>query len=418
MHYKKLLSKLETWNSDYAKWAVPLLRSVKTQVETIGSRVKLGLNGFSSLCSKETFRMAFECLNSKAKAGVDNLEHMDFKANIDANLVKLENCMVNLDRYTPGYLKKGFIPKENGELREIGIMNLVDKILQQLVVWVLMSVYEASFSPFSFAFMPGRSQFQALSWLKKSLESKDLYVLKIDIRKLFDTIPHKQLRAILSETIKDEDIMRLIGKWLVARFLEPDGRIIRNNEKVGLAQGMLIAPVLSNIFLDTVIDSWFLKNKPLYGSESFMLRFCDDMLFGFDTEAKRSMFKGLLIERLDTYGLTLNDEKTQKVWFRDNAVIANTLGFIVSKVSGRIVIKTTKRNIEKSKRRIDLLFKKHADPEICRTKVSRFLSGHFAYFGVSGNEAAVSEVYNHASQLLNCRFAIPEFIDLPPYEVV
>ena len=84
----------------------------------------------------------------------------------------------------------------------LGIPTFEDKVAQRAVTMVLEAVYEQDFLPCSYGFRPGRSAHQALRTLQNALWAKRLYwVIDIDIRKYFDSIPHSHLcrpRAALS----------------------------------------------------------------------------------------------------------------------------------------------------------------------------------------------------------------------------
>jgi retron-type reverse transcriptase len=55
---------------------------------------------------------------------------------------------------------------------------------------VLEAIYEQDYLPCSYGFRPGRSAHQALNSLQQEIWSKRLYwVLELDIRKYFDSIP-------------------------------------------------------------------------------------------------------------------------------------------------------------------------------------------------------------------------------------
>ena len=66
-----------------------------------------------------------------------------------------------------------------------------DKVAQRAVMMVLEAIYEQDFLTCSYGFRPGRSAHQALDSLRHAIWSKRLYwVLEIDVRKYFDSIPH------------------------------------------------------------------------------------------------------------------------------------------------------------------------------------------------------------------------------------
>ena len=62
------------------------------------------------------------------------------------------------------------------------------------------------------------------------------------------------LHAILRRRVRDGVLLRLIGKWLNAGVLE-DGRL--THPEAGTPQGGVISPLLANIYLHEVLDTWF-----------------------------------------------------------------------------------------------------------------------------------------------------------------
>jgi RNA-directed DNA polymerase len=130
-----------------------------------------------------------------------------------------------------------------------------DKVAQRAVTMVLEEVYEQDFLPCSYGFRPGRSAHHALRTLQNVQWANRLYwVVDIDIRKYFDSIPHSYLRAFLDQRVTDGVIRRMIDKWLKAGAVE-DGLLRRTTE--GSPQGGVISPCLSNVFLHHVLDEWF-----------------------------------------------------------------------------------------------------------------------------------------------------------------
>ena len=63
--------------------------------------------------------------------------------------------------------------------------------------------------------------------------------MEVDIRKFFDTLDHKHLRAFLQRRVQDGVVLRLIGKWLNAGVLE-EGVVTHPSE--GSPQGGVISP--------------------------------------------------------------------------------------------------------------------------------------------------------------------------------
>ncbi len=149
--------------------------------------------------------------------GVDGQPATDYAANLEGNLRSLLD-RAKSGRYQAPPVRRVHIPKGTGsETRPIGIPTFEDKLLQRAVAMVLESVYEQDFLDCSYGFRPGRSAHQALDALWHQLmEVGGGWVLEIDIRKFFDALDHRHLRAILRRRVRDGVLLRLIGKWLKA----------------------------------------------------------------------------------------------------------------------------------------------------------------------------------------------------------
>jgi retron-type reverse transcriptase len=133
-------------------------------------------------------------------------------------------------------------------------------------------LYEQDFLDCSYGFRPGRSAHQALQSLwNKTMAMGGGWILDVDVRKFFDTIDHRHLRAFLRRRVRDGVLLRLIDKWLRAGVLE-DGCI--THPEAGSPQGGVISPLLSNLFLHYVLDQWFASEvQPRLKGQSFLIRY-------------------------------------------------------------------------------------------------------------------------------------------------
>ena len=246
---------------------------------------------------------------------MDGQTAADYAADLEGNLRSLLD-RAKSGRYQAPPVRRVHIPKGTGsETRPIGIPTFEDKVLQRAVVMVLEAVYEQDFLDCSYGFRPGRSAHQALDALwHRLMEVRGGWVLEIDIRKFFDALDHRHLRAILRRRVRDGVLLRLIGKWLKAGVLE-DGCV--THPESGSPQGGVISPVLANAYLHEVLDTWFEQTvKPRLKGRASLIRYADDAVLVFEVEGDARRVLDVLPKRFGKYGLTLHPEKTRLVPFQ------------------------------------------------------------------------------------------------------
>ncbi len=129
------------------------------------------------------------------------------------------------------------------------------------------------------------------------------------------------------EAFNDGGILRLIGKWLHGGVDESGD--LQYPEK-GTPQGAGISPLLSNIFLHTVLDDWFVKEvQPNLKGRSFLVGYADDFIVGCESKLDAHKVLELLKERFNSFSLSLHPEKTKLVAFGKPAK-----SVVVNKITG------------------------------------------------------------------------------------
>ena len=170
----------------------------------------------------EWMREAYTRTRKDGATGIDGATAQDYEANLEANLRDLLE-RIKSGRYKAPPVRRVYIPKADGSQRPLGITTFEDKVAQRAIVMVLEAVYEQDFLSCSYGFRPGRSAHQALRQLSGVMTvRKQHWVLEVDVRKYFDSIPHSHLREILDQRVTDGVIRRMIDKWLNAGVLDHD----------------------------------------------------------------------------------------------------------------------------------------------------------------------------------------------------
>jgi len=131
--------------------------------------------------------------------------------------------------------------------------------------------------------------------------------------KFFDSVRHDWAVKFVEHRVSDKRVIRLIKKWLKAGVTE-DGKWTGTAE--GTPQGAVVSPLLANIYLHYVLDLWVRRwRKCSAHGDMILVRYADDVVFGFQYENDARTFQRELKERLAKFGLSLNEGKTRLIEF-------------------------------------------------------------------------------------------------------
>lgn len=386
-------------------------RTVSTKLERIALLAKQkpgeALTTLAHHIDVEWLHEAYRRTRKDGARGVDGQSAQQYEERLEENLRSLlERAKSGM--YRAPLVRRVHIPKGDGsQTRPIGIPTFEDKVLQRAVAMLLEAIYEQEFHDFSYGFRPSRSAHQACEVLQNTtVKMAGGWVLEVDIKKFFDTLDHEHLREILRRRVRDGVILRLIGKWLNAGVLE--GSELSYPE-AGTPQGGVISPLLANIYLHEVLDEWFVREvQPRLKGQAFLVRYADDFVFVFAQRDDAERVFEVLPKRFGRYGLTVHPDKTRLVSFQrpdrtngddDGPATFDLLGFThhwgLSR-NGKWVVKkrTAKDRFSRTLRRIADWCREHRhdDVEVQNRALARKLKGHYAYFGVTSNYAALSRL--------------------------
>jgi group II intron reverse transcriptase/maturase len=362
-------------------------------------------------------REAYRRTRKDGAPGIDGQVAAEYEADLEANLSSL------LDRFKSGRyrappVKRVYIPKGDGKrLRPIGIPTLEDKVLQRAVVMILEPLYEQQFLDASYGFRPGRSAHQALDALwQRIMPLSRCWLIELDIESFFDRVDRARLREMVARRVSDGVILRAIGKWLQAGVLE--GTQLSYPEQ-GTPQGGVISPLLANIYLHEVLDQWFEQDvKPRLKGTSFMVRYADDAVLGFERKEDAERVFAVLAKRFEKYALTLHPQKTRLIALyrpgsndpprsgpgepRSFDFLGFTLYWGRSRKGHWVVRrKTAKGRLSRALRVVEAWCRRHRHTPVRwqHAQLSSKLRGHYAYYGMTGNGRSMSSFRHHVERI-------------------
>jgi len=262
----------------------------------------------------DNLRACYDTLAARKATGVDGVTKSEYGENLEENLRDLSARLRQMG-YRPGPKRRSYIPKPGtAKGRPLGISNLEDKIVEAATKQVLEPIYETVFEDSSYGYRPGRTQHQCLDALGRTIQQQKVsYVVEADVKSFFDKVQHDWLVKFLQHRIGDQRVIRLIIRMLKSGIME-DGVVQATDE--GTPQGSILSPLLSNIYLHYVLDLWFSRKfRRTCRGEAYYFRFADDFLACFQYREDAERFHEQLRDRLEAFGLTLAEEKTQCIEF-------------------------------------------------------------------------------------------------------
>lgn len=239
-----------------------------------------------------------------------------------------------------------------------------------------------------------------------------------DIKGFFDHMKHEWIIKFLKLYIKAPNIIGLVKKYLKVGVLD-NGELMVNEE--GSAQGNIISPILANIYMHNVLTLWykFIITKECKG-DNFLIVYADDFVAGFQYKWEAENYYKLLKERMEKFGLQLEDSKSRLL--QSGAYIARAkqksgesirlqtfdfLGFTFYCGRSRkgmpyIMQKTSSKKFRQKIRDIKVWLYANRDQPLKKLMgmLNLKLIGHYRYYGISFNGRMISNYKQQVRELL------------------
>lgn len=184
-----------------------------------------------------------------------------FRENSEKNMPELLALAANFhnEKHTPRTIYDGISRKQ----RTIIIPSMREQVIHHMAINVLKPVILGSMYEYSCGSLPGRGPHKARKRIERWIRHDPKhckYVLQMDIRKFFDSIPHDKLKAMIASKIHDEKFLRVLFE-------------IIDVQPVGLPLGFYTSQWLANWYLQGL--DHFIKEK--LGAAHYV-RYMDDMV--------------------------------------------------------------------------------------------------------------------------------------------
>jgi RNA-directed DNA polymerase len=301
-------------------------------------------------------------------AGVDQMTVTEFERRKEELFPLIRDKLIaGTYRFKPA--RRVSIPKEGspGKFRNLGIPVVMDRIVAQSIHATLDEIYDAGFSPGNFGFRKGRSQHEAIRYVRETVKQGHRWCVSVDLKSYFDEIPHNLIFKLIRRRIADERLVTLIARALKAGVVV-EGKLEKTTK--GVPQGSPLSPILSNIVLNEM-------DQELDTRGLTYARWADDFVILVKSPRSAQRVMQRITRYLEeTLGLPVNREKSEVALMRE----VTFLGFRIY----RHRIRVSDQAIARFKRRVHALTHRNNPKSMQRIieELNLFLRGWANYFRI------------------------------------
>lgn len=343
----------------------------------------------------ETLSQAYKLI--KANDGAPGIDGVTFEQ-IEQSGVEtfLQDIQASLKdgSYQPMRNRIKAIPKSNGKTRTISIATIRDRVVQGSLKLILEPVFEADFQEGSYGYRPRRTAHQAVKRVAQAVVEQKTRVIDLDLAAYFDSVKHSVLLDKIAKRVNDEQVMHLLKQML------------KSAGKMGVAQGSVISPLMSNIYLnevDKMLETarQVSKRQGKYYQLEYA-RWADDLIILVSKHPSADKLwekvNKRLREELEKVQVQINEEKTQLLNL-DEGDTFSFLGFEYRKIRTRtgkwgVLYQPVKQANKKVMEKVKEVFRRYVSQPIAKVSevINPILRGWVNYFRVGNSSQAFRDV--------------------------
>lgn len=268
------------------------------------------------------------------KGKTKRFDVQEFEFSLEDNLFllhqELNSRIYEHSDYTPFYITD---PK----LRYIYKACVKDRVVHQAIFRILYSIFDKNFIYDSFSCRVNKGTHRAVNRLKEFCDklsknnSRNIFVLKCDIKKFFDSVDQEILTEAIKNKTSDQDFI-----WLIEKIIKS----YKKEEDRGIPLGNVTSQLFANVYLNELDQ--FIKHKLKI---EYYIRYCDD--FVILEENKSDLF--LIAEKINEFlnnslSLSLHSDKIVIRKYRQGI---DFLGYVVLPYHKVLRTRTKRRVLKK-----------------------------------------------------------------------
>ncbi|MDF2945104.1 MAG: putative rane protein with a 6-pyruvoyl-tetrahydropterin synthase domain, partial [Herbinix sp.] len=139
------------------------------------------------------------------------------------------------------------------ELIDKDIALAKNRILQMAVKMIINPIFKVDFNTSSSELRTRHEFNNALEELHRSFHGKEYYIIKAQIRSIYNSINQETLMELIQQRISDHEMLYLIQQWITL------GTIYKNNERIthyGIDKDSALSPLLKSIYYKYLDKAW------------------------------------------------------------------------------------------------------------------------------------------------------------------